>query len=1581
MEKRRLKRRLCSLILCLTMVMSPVLPGAAVKAASAVVVYAAAYQNADDVKDTTLPAKVTIDGTQKDVTWQLRKGKFSVPYHTVEVNGTTKDKDDVKAQVEIIPEKENKLLYFVDAGRDSGKESKAYDSVKELTGATMKNMVADQAYNDASKWGRVDKTVNGSTVFRLKGEEKLDLTQKFQTGWYSGFKTEPLVYQFYLEPGEYTVGAGFYEWWNGRSMKLKLSGAGMQTVQAGPATVSGIGASAVASATFKVDTACAVKMEIQNTTEDGEAPVISWFAVSEGKVDIPESMPVDTEIHINGADVEAAAKNQNGLTYKGYGILSGNSTSDLLMDYKEESPEVYEEMMQVLFGGEHPLMTHVKMEMGNDGNNSTGADSCTMRTENEEADVSRSPGFQLAADAKAVNPDVKVSFLRWEMPSWVQEKWNSDKTGAGYEAVYKWYRETVFDAYEKYGYVVDYISPDKNETTNPDGAFIKWFKNRISNEKDFPAYMDQKAKDAYKNIKIIASDENTSLNIVPAMRSDKDLYNVVDAVGFHYRAGDETSTKDYRTLAAVDDKEVWYSEGCATFGYTEYQENKTTAYGANSIGGYQSPLALADNFIKSFVYSHKTHYIFQPALGSFYEGAQYDHKEILSAREPWAGYVHYDPVIYMLQHFSKFSVSGWENSDNTSGIWRAIPQASGNNSSGSDHLKNESGNPSYMTLASPDKKDFSVVIVNNSNKPLEYKVKVSDMDLKKDAQLEIWETKTDSYMQYKGTTVYEDGYYWAQIAPYSMVTLTTLDCDKDTEYTDRLPDEVEKAVLDTDASGKKLNKEDKILYADDYEYAGYDKDYLKNRGKEPRYTVDVTGAFEVENGQMKQLLNQSVSQWNAGEPNCIVGDFRWMNYKAGVDVTVADSSYAGINIRQQTGMTFEGSGYGLTIKKDGSWTLKKRGTVLKSGTANKNENGTYHLALEGRNNVITAWVDGKEVASYTDENPESFGRVRLGCGWKETTFDNLKIEKLDGCEPYAETLIDNASDDVSYTGTWDITGGAGSSNDWYRSISTTTEAGASFSFGMDGAGFALIGENDGSAVLDISIDGEKTFSNVATKASSQHYAALLQRGLGSGAHQVTVEVKSGKLVLDAILTLPALDESAVIANDEVSAVTYEGRSPSLPRVVSCTTAGGEKIKKAVTWDISGHEWNAYDKVQVSGKLSDSSYTLTASVEVVPRNLVYFIDAGTGSGYLNQNETAAVSKPFLAVSKYVKKLRNDASDAAYTEESGWGYVGDSQTYKVSSTIDGGDRPDQYTGTDKYLTGLRDKTAGAQPMIYRFTLDAGEYQLTAGYHEFYGANRVRDMQPSVVWTDSEGTRQEVKGSLIELRSADQKSTIDFTLEEKTVVEYHLDQVAGEAPMYSWLAVNEIVKKEQKPVDKIFEDIQLDDWHKDYVQYVFDKGIMTGMDPTHFGPGVELSRAQFAVILYRMEESPDAVYENKFKDVPDNEFYTKAVMWASSEEVGVINGYADKTFGPADFITREQFATMMYRYASYRNYDVKAKSDLKEFSDRDKVSEFAKEAVSWAVAEGLILGDQGKVNPQGNASRAVCATIIQRFIEKYE
>ena len=178
--------------------------------------------------------------------------------------------------------------------------------------------------------------------------------------------------------------------------------------------------------------------------------------------------------------------------------------------------------------------------------------------------------------------------------------------------------------------------------------------------------------------------------------------------------------------------------------------------------------------------------------------------------------------------------------------------------------------------------------------------------------------------------------------------------------------------------------------------------------------------------------------------------------------------------------------------------------------------------------------------------------------------------------------------------------------------------------------------------------------------------------------------------------------------------------------------------------------------------------------------------------------------------------------------------------------------------------------------------------------------------------------------------------------------------------------------------FKDVNKGDWYYDSVACVNANSLMIGLDETTFGPAQLLDRAQFSVILYRKSDKPKIDYTAKFQDVAAGTWYTDAILWADS--VGIVNGYEDTgCFGPSDYITREQMVVMMYRYANYMGYDTSEKADLDQFVDVANVSEFAKEAMKWAVGTGIIKGqgDGTKLDPQGNTSRAECATVIMRFV----
>lgn len=179
--------------------------------------------------------------------------------------------------------------------------------------------------------------------------------------------------------------------------------------------------------------------------------------------------------------------------------------------------------------------------------------------------------------------------------------------------------------------------------------------------------------------------------------------------------------------------------------------------------------------------------------------------------------------------------------------------------------------------------------------------------------------------------------------------------------------------------------------------------------------------------------------------------------------------------------------------------------------------------------------------------------------------------------------------------------------------------------------------------------------------------------------------------------------------------------------------------------------------------------------------------------------------------------------------------------------------------------------------------------------------------------------------------------------------------------------------------YTDVNTGDWFYDTVADVYYKGLMTGKNPTTFAPAETLARAQFATILYRMEGEPSIAFSQKFPDVVQGDWYTDAVLWAS--DAGVVTGYSNTgKFGPADMINREQMATMMFRYANAKGYDTSQRADFSSYPDASSVSDYARDAMSWCVANGIISGDNGRLNPQGETARAVCATIISRFYNAY-
>lgn len=169
----------------------------------------------------------------------------------------------------------------------------------------------------------------------------------------------------------------------------------------------------------------------------------------------------------------------------------------------------------------------------------------------------------------------------------------------------------------------------------------------------------------------------------------------------------------------------------------------------------------------------------------------------------------------------------------------------------------------------------------------------------------------------------------------------------------------------------------------------------------------------------------------------------------------------------------------------------------------------------------------------------------------------------------------------------------------------------------------------------------------------------------------------------------------------------------------------------------------------------------------------------------------------------------------------------------------------------------------------------------------------------------------------------------------------------------------------------------WAYDAVSYAYKNSLMNGVNASRFAPDSTLNRAMMVTILYRMTGSPAVSGNSVFSDVPSGKWYSDAVQWASVN--GVVNGVGKDRFAPDTQITREQMASMMMRYAQFKQYSTGKSADLSAFNDAGSISSWALESMKWANAAGLINGRTAStIAPQDTATRAEAATILMRFCE---
>lgn len=297
-------------------------------------------------------------------------------------------------------------------------------------------------------------------------------------------------------------------------------------------------------------------------------------------------------------------------------------------------------------------------------------------------------------------------------------------------------------------------------------------------------------------------------------------------------------------------------------------------------------------------------------------------------------------------------------------------------------------------------------------------------------------------------------------------------------------------------------------------------------------------------------------------------------------------------------------------------------------------------------------------------------------------------------------------------------------------------------------------------------------------------------------------------------------------------------------------------------------------------------------------------------------------------------------------------------------DPGTDPDPDPGTDpdpKPDTG--DSNTSSSVKYYDITVEETENGVAEANRRFSESGR----KITVTVESAEGYEVD---TLVVYRASDAEELVEVLYEGDGKYTFTM-------PAFDVIVVAQFAKTESIPEPLPFIDVDEDDWYYDAVKYVYENGLMTGTSDTTFSPMMTTTRAMVVTILWRLEDSPVVNYVMTFEDVDPEAWYGEAVRWASSE--GIVSGYSEKEFGPNDTVTREQFATILFRYAAYKGYDTSSRADLSRYTDVGEVHDWALEAMQWANAENLITGSSAvTLSPRSAATRAEIATILMRFCE---
>ena len=653
------------------------------------------------------------------------------------------------------------------------------------------------------------------------------------------------------------------------------------------------------------------------------APVLGLVAAALAVAQLSATAPAHAATTTTVAVNGASA----GRTFDGIGAISGGGgNSRLLIDYPPaERTAILDYLFKPGYGADLQIL---KVEIGGDTNSTDGSESSIEHT---KGSVDCGTGYEwwLMEQAKALDPSIKLYGLAWGAPGWIGggNFWSTDMIN---------YLVSWLGCAKSHGLTINYLGG-----WNERGYNISWYEQLRSTLN----------ADGYSAVTIVGADSDWS--IANDVDSNSTFASAVGVIGEHYPCGGDGGSADTcsTTSAALSSgKPLWASEN----------GSQDTDSGAP---------ALIRSIIRGYTDASMTAYINWPLVAAIYPNLGYDTTGLMVANSPWSGAYEVGAETWASAQVTQFTSPGWQFLND-----------------GSGYLGGAESNGSYVTLKSPNGKDYSTILETTTATAAQTATFTVSGGLSAGA-VHVWSTNLDSqnpadYFVHSQDITPVNGTYSLTLQPGYIYTVSTT-----TGQGKGTANPPAKASLP-------------LPYTDSFsEYSS---------GSAAKYLSDQNGSFEVQpcaGGRGGECVEQMAAQepitWdNASNPYTTIGDLSWTNYTVSADALMNQAGAVQLLGRVGTQHPFSVAGideYYLQLSNTGAWSIVKNDyngtlTTLASGTVTAPGTGTWsHLAMTFNGSTISAAINGTTVGTVTDS---SYGQGQVGLGvdgWQTDEFSGLSV--------------------------------------------------------------------------------------------------------------------------------------------------------------------------------------------------------------------------------------------------------------------------------------------------------------------------------------------------------------------------------------------------------------------------------------------------------------------------------------------------------------------------------------------------------------------------------------------------------------